>query len=75
MKVLDYPNGGKPAFVYTFEMKKYENTGSSDETQGNMKPQGSQDMEDTETKGEDMGLLDLIFHIITLGFFLLPFET
>ena len=51
--MLDYPNDGKPAFVYTFEMLKYENSGSSDDAQGNSKPQGSQDME--ETKSEDLG--------------------
>ena len=63
MKVLDYPNGGKPAFVYTFEMFKYENSGSSDDAEGNKNPQSSQDTDDT--KGEDSVFFDFIAQFFT----------
>ena len=58
MKVLDYPNDGKPAFVYTFEMYKYANDAGE-----NQKPQGSQEIE--ETKGEELGFIDSIIQFFT----------
>ena len=49
MNVLDFSNGGKPAFVYTFEMYKHES---------------NSDYSQKETKGEDLGFFDSLVQIL-----------